>query len=202
MDDGPARGGIPLIGRLTLRELLGFAGLALAAGASALELAALLGELDKVPAPEAGGAQTLGAVLAFPTLFVFASIILSCCIAFAVLVLRVRHRLQGRAPSPLAPIDPGAAGRLADAMTASLVVQAACIVLPVFTGPMSVGAAAALLFTIVAAGIVFLACLGRLAARLGRNWMLWVGMTVITPFGPFIAYFMMRKLLKEAARRS
>lgn len=176
-------GRIPVIGRLTPLELLGFVGLALAAGLSALEIAA--------PWPES----------AFPAVLVLGSVVLSSCVAFVLLVLRVKHRLEGRPRPPAREVDPGALRRLTDAMTASLVMQAVCMVLPVLVGTMSVGAAAALLFTIVAAGIVFLTCLGRLAARLGRSWLLWVGMTMITPFGPFIAYFMMRSLVKEATRR-
>ena len=180
MQDGPVPGGIPIIGRLRPLELAGFVGLALAAGASVFEALA-----EPV----------------FPALLVYASMALSSGIAFAVLLVRVRRRLQGYAEPPPAPIDPAALGRHSDAMTASLVVQAVCTLLPLFLDEITPGAAAALLFTILASGTVFLVSLGILAARLGRSWKLWVGLTVITPFGPFIAYFMMRKLLKQATTR-
>ena len=193
MPDTPARGGIPIIGRLTAMELLGFVGLVLAAAASLWEIARLLGE-QREPAPPA--------VFLVPALAAFGSILLSSCIGFALLLNRVRRRLSGLAMPPLAagPIDVGAMRRLSDAMTASMIAQVVCMILPLFATTMSVGLAAAFLFTIVAAGVVFLVCLGMLASRLGRSWVLWVGMTVITPFGPFIAYFLMRKLVRQALK--
>lgn len=202
MDDRPAPGGIPVIGRLRPLEFAGFAGLVLAAALSVWEIALLWPELDRVAAPgSGGGAQMVLAMVVYPALFFFASIVVSCAAGFAVLLGRVRRRLQGRAEVPPEAVDPATLGRHSDALTASLIVQVVCMVLPLFAGKMSVGAAAALLFTIVASGVAFLVSLGVLAKRLGRNWKLWVGLTVITPFGPFIAYFMMRKLLKRATRR-
>jgi len=180
MPDSPAPRGIPVIGRLRPLELAGLAGLALAAGASAFEV------LD---AP------------AYPEILLYASVAFSSGTAFAVLLVRVRRRLQGHAQAAPGPVDPAALGAHPDALTASLIVQAVCMALPLFIDKMTPGAAAALLFTIVASGVVFLVSLGILAARLGRSWKLWVGLTVITPFGPFIAYFMMRKLLKQATRQ-
>jgi len=180
MPDRPAPGGIPVIGRLTPLEFLGFVGLVLAAGASGLEVLA---------AP------------AYPAMLVFVSVGFSSCVAFAVLLVRVRRRLQGRAETFPEALDTAVLGRLTDAMTAAVIVQAVCIALPLFSDKMTAGAAGALFFTIIASGVAFLVALGMLAARLGRSWPLWVGLTIITPFGPFIAYFMMRKLVKEAMRR-
>ena len=193
MRETPARGGIPIIGRLTLMELLGFIGLVLAAAGSLWEIAWLLGE-HREPAPPG--------MFIVPALAAFGSILLSSCIGFALLLSRVRRRLAGHAMPhlPAGPIDVGAMRRLTDAMTASMIAQVVCMILPLFATTMSVGLAAAFLFTIVAAGVVFLVCLGMLASRLGRSWLLWVGMTVITPFGPFIAYFLMRKLVREAIK--
>jgi hypothetical protein len=193
MPDTPARGGIPIIGRLTVMELLGFIGLVLAAAASLWEIAWLLGE-QREPAPPG--------MYIVPALAAFGSILLSSSIGFALLLNRVKRRLAGHAVPqlPAGPIDVSAMRRLADAMTASMIVQLVCMILPLFATTMSVGLAAAFLFTIVAAGIVFLVCLGVLASRLGKSWVLWVGMTVITPFGPFIAYFLMRKLVRKAIK--
>lgn len=52
------------------------------------------------------------------------------------------------------------------------------------------------LLAIVSGSIPFYICLGVLAKRLGRSWVTWVGLTVITkPIGPFVAYFKMRNLV-------
>lgn len=45
-------------------------------------------------------------------------------------------------------------------------------------------------------GLVFYVSLGMLAKRLGRSWIVWIGLTFITkPIGPFVAYFRMRRLV-------
>jgi hypothetical protein len=53
------------------------------------------------------------------------------------------------------------------------------------------------------AGLAFYIALGQLAARLGKSWILWVGLSIITaPVGPFIAYLMMRVNIADARRDS
>ena len=190
MDPTP-RGGIPVIGRLTVPELLGFIGLILAAAGSLWEVVWLLGEHPE-PAPLA--------MFVIPAALAFGSILVSSCIGFALLLRRVRARLEGRSAHPALPphIDVNVLKRLTDALTASMVVQAASMVIPLLARTMTPEFAVVVLLAIVASGLVFLVCLGMLAARLGRNWILWVVLTMLTPFGPFIAYFLMRKIVKDA----
>jgi hypothetical protein len=48
----------------------------------------------------------------------------------------------------------------------------------------------------LSASFPFYICLGILAKRMGRSWITWVGLTIITkPIGPFVAYFKMRNLV-------
>ena len=48
-------------------------------------------------------------------------------------------------------------------------------------------------------GLSFYICLGILAKRLSRSWIVWVGLTIITtPIGQFVAYFRMRHLVNSA----
>jgi hypothetical protein len=57
------------------------------------------------------------------------------------------------------------------------------------------------IFLLVGAGVAFYIALGMLAARLGKSWILWVGLTIITkPIGSIIAYFLMRQRVKDAIR--
>lgn len=53
-----------------------------------------------------------------------------------------------------------------------------------------------ILSVLLIAGIVYYVSLGILAKRLGKSWITWIGLTVITkPFGPVVAYFLMRRLV-------
>jgi hypothetical protein len=52
--------------------------------------------------------------------------------------------------------------------------------------------------------LIFYVFLGMLARRLGKSWILWVGLTIITkPIGTIVAYLMMRDYVKAGvpARR-
>ena len=52
--------------------------------------------------------------------------------------------------------------------------------------------------TWVISGLAFDISLGMLAKRLGRSWIVWVGLTLFTsPIGPFVAYFRMRRLVNN-----
>jgi hypothetical protein len=60
---------------------------------------------------------------------------------------------------------------------------------------------AAALSVLATSGLAYYVVLGMLADHLGRNWIVWVGLTLITkPVGPFIAYLMMRDRVKYAPR--
>ena len=55
------------------------------------------------------------------------------------------------------------------------------------------------ILAMVISGLTFYVSLGMLAKRLGRSWIVWVGLTFITkPIGPFVAYFRMRHLVQNA----
>lgn len=54
------------------------------------------------------------------------------------------------------------------------------------------------LLAMLVGGFGFYICLGILAKRLGKSWIIWVGLTVLTnPIGAFVAYFRMRSLVIE-----
>jgi hypothetical protein len=60
-----------------------------------------------------------------------------------------------------------------------------------------------LISSMMVSGLTFYVSLGILAKRLGRRWIVWVGLTFITkPIGPFVAYFRMRCLVNRAAQFS
>jgi hypothetical protein len=60
---------------------------------------------------------------------------------------------------------------------------------------------AAALSVLAASGVAYYVVLGMLADHLGRSWVVWVGLTLITkPVGPFIAYLMMRDRVKYSPR--
>jgi hypothetical protein len=60
---------------------------------------------------------------------------------------------------------------------------------------------AAALSVLATSGLAYYVVLGMLADHLGRNWILWVGLTLVTkPVGPFIAYLMMRDRVKYSPR--
>ena len=200
------RGGIPIVGRLTVLELLGFVGLIVAAAFGALEFLSLWPLLEKISAPGSGGAaQMLLAMLVFPLIFAFGSVVVSGIIGFILLLGRVKARLAGRnrrSPIPALALDPGALRLPMQVLTASLVVQVLGGFLPSFLSTTSIHFNVAFALVIMAAGLVFLIHLGILAARLRRNWAVWVILTAITPpFGPFVAYFMMRKAIKDEVGR-
>ncbi|NIO28609.1 MAG: hypothetical protein GTO29_08655 [Candidatus Latescibacteria bacterium] len=47
----------------------------------------------------------------------------------------------------------------------------------------------------------FIVCLGRLAKRLNRSWIVWCALTwFTTPIGPWVAYFHMRSLVNNALK--
>lgn len=51
----------------------------------------------------------------------------------------------------------------------------------------------------IVSGFAFYLALGVLASRLGRSWIVWVGMSMITnPIGPIVAYVRMRQLVENA----
>jgi hypothetical protein len=55
----------------------------------------------------------------------------------------------------------------------------------------------AALSVLATSGLAYYVVLGMLADHLGRNWIVWVGLTLLTkPVGPFIAYLMMRDRVK------
>lgn len=59
------------------------------------------------------------------------------------------------------------------------------------------------ILAMVLSGLTFYVSLGMLAKRLGRGWIVWVGLTFITkPIGPFVAYFRMRHLVNKATQLS
>jgi len=56
-----------------------------------------------------------------------------------------------------------------------------------------------MVLVLFASAISFYISLGLLAKRLGRSWIVWVGLTIITkPIGMFVAYFMMNQKVTEA----
>jgi hypothetical protein len=60
----------------------------------------------------------------------------------------------------------------------------------------------ALLVILIVAGPVWIISLGMIAHRLGRRWLVWVGLSIITsPFGPLFIYLVMRGHI-NAARKS
>lgn len=206
--DREVKGGIPIIGRLTALELLGFIGLALAAVFGVLGIVALSPLLKEISAPgSGGGAQMILAMFVFPALFALGSLALSGCIGFVLLLRGVKARLDGRGTRlPVvgsSPIDVSTLKGPMEILTISIIVQVACVVLPSLISATTFELGVLIGLVTVAAGLVFLVCLGMLAARLGRNWILWVVLTVITPpFGLFVAYFMMRKAVKDATSTS
>ncbi len=67
----------------------------------------------------------------------------------------------------------------------------------------SAGNALLLAFAVLfASGITYLICLGKVAARTGRSWIIWVGLTVL--FSPFSYLFsapiMQSKVKKDAEK--
>lgn len=57
------------------------------------------------------------------------------------------------------------------------------------------------LLALMISGLTYYVSLGMLAKRLGRRWIVWVGLTFITkPIGPFVAYFRMRHLVNDATQ--
>lgn len=59
------------------------------------------------------------------------------------------------------------------------------------------------LFLLLVTGGPFFVSLGRLAGRLKRRWLVWVGLTLLTlPIGPFVSYVRMRELSRPGASKS
>jgi hypothetical protein len=212
LDDAPhnreSRPRIPIIGRLTVFELVGFIGVILGAVFGVLGIVAFSPLLKDISAPgSGGGAQMLLAMFVFPALFVSGALALSGCVGFVLLLRAVKARLDGRTSGPqaLGPArtDLRALKQPMEILTISFIIQILCIFLPAFVSVTSFEFNIGIGLTTIVAGLVFLVCLGMLAARLGRNWILWVVLTILTPpFGPLIAYFMMRKAVRDAVGMS
>jgi len=89
-------------------------------------------------------------------------------------------------------------------MTWSVIVSIGCYLILIIIGviapskeitPLEV----ILILLSVAAGLTFYISIGTLAAQIGRSWIIWVGLPIITaPIGPIIAFFWMRNLAKKA----
>lgn len=192
---------IPIIGRLTAWEFLGFIGAVIAALLGIVGVLVLSPMLKEISAPgSGGGAQMLLAMFVFPALFVSGSFILNGIVGFILLLWSANNRIKGRVPSPpsLDIIGVQTLARTMQLLTVTLTVQMLCIVFPLVI-PWSFAFNTAVTFTGIAAGLVFLVCLGLLAARLRKNWGLWVFLTIVTPpFGPFVAYFLMRKAVADS----
>ena len=103
-----------------------------------------------------------------------------------------------------ASMDTQRLDRLLTALTVSFLVELATTVLFVVlvsassSEPFSPILAVCLLGMVVA-GLAFYILLGSLASRMGKSWIVWVGLTIITkPIGSFVAYFMIRQRVKTA----
>lgn len=194
----PRPGGIPVIGRLTVMELLGFVGCISSVAVGAFGCLYLAPLLRDIWAPgSGGGAQMIMAMVFIPVVLGCIAMIISGSIGFLALQRSYKARIEGRLPAPLqnsSSADIGTIRTWMNILTATLIIQIGCLFLMTSTPPINYINA----LVTVCANLVFLIYLGKLAARLGKYWPVWVILTFLTSVaGSIIAYSMIRTAVKE-----
>lgn len=81
---------------------------------------------------------------------------------------------------------------------AALIVGAIWLPKSITHSPLAESITAIIILALVGSGFSFYIFLGILAKRFERSWIMWCGLAMLSsPWGLFVAYFLMRNLLKK-----